>query len=189
MLLEPGGEAVEWPLARFEYGYRTSVLKRQAYLGAPRAVVLEAAFTLRAGDRGFLEARVAEIAARRKASQPPGASCGSVFKNPPGNHAGRLIEAVGLKGRRQGAAEISPVHGNFIINHGGATAADVKALIDLARSAVQTQLGVSLELEIELVGEWPTQALSEPPPSVEGQNLEAGGWQSWSGSGHTSGSI
>ncbi len=153
-VLAPGGTVVEWPVERFEYGYRTSALKRRLSDSTPAPVVLEAEFALTLGDRAALEARVAEITARRKASQPPGASCGSVFKNPPGDYAGRLIEATGLKGQRRGAAEISPVHGNFIVNLGGASAADVRALIDLARNAVLAESGVELELEIQLIGEW-----------------------------------
>jgi UDP-N-acetylmuramate dehydrogenase len=152
-VLEPDGSAAVWPVARFEYGYRTSILKQSAVSSQRSAVVLEAEFALREGDRGVLETRVAELAARRKASQPPGASCGSVFKNPPGDYAGRLIEAASLKGRRSGQAQISPVHANFIINLSGATADDVKALIDLARQAVKAQFGVTLELEIELIGD------------------------------------
>jgi UDP-N-acetylmuramate dehydrogenase len=117
-------------------------------------VVLQARFGLQAGDRQALEAEVARIAARRKASQPPGASCGSVHKNPPGDYAGRLIEAAGLKGQRVGNAEISAVHANFIINRGQATAAEIKALIDLLQRTVQQRFGVALELEIQLIGEW-----------------------------------
>ena len=79
---------------------------------------------------------------------------GSIFKNPPGDFAGRLIEQAGLKGRRVGGAEISPVHANFIVNRGGARAVDVLALIELARQTVRERFGVELELEIELVGEW-----------------------------------
>jgi UDP-N-acetylmuramate dehydrogenase len=161
-VLKPGGAVLEWPAQRFEYGYRTSILKGRGSQAVPQVAVLEATFALRAADREALEARVAEISVQRKAKQPPGASCGSVFKNPPGDYAGRLIEAVGLKGKRQGRAEISSVHGNFIVNRGGATAADVKALIDLARSTVWARLGVELELEIQLVGDWPADALSEP---------------------------
>jgi UDP-N-acetylmuramate dehydrogenase len=175
-VLEPGRAVAEWPAHRFEYGYRTSILKRQARQAGPQAVVLGAVFALRASDRAVLEARVAEISAQRRASQPQGASCGSVFKNPPGDYAGRLIEAVGLKGKRQGAAEISPVHGNFIVNKGGATASDVKALIDLARSTVRAQLGVALELEIQLVGLWPAEALSEPPLHEMHQESQAARW-------------
>ena len=79
---------------------------------------------------------------------------GSVFRNPPGDYAGRLIEAVGLKGRQIGEAEISPVHANFFINRGHCRAADLLALIHLAHQEVKTRLGIELELEIELVGEW-----------------------------------
>jgi UDP-N-acetylmuramate dehydrogenase len=79
---------------------------------------------------------------------------GSIFKNPPGDYAGRLIEAVGLKGTRVGGAEISPVHANFIVNDEGASASDVHDLIRLAQEKVLETFGVELELEIELVGEW-----------------------------------
>ena len=151
-VLQAGGELATWPAARFEYGYRTSVLKRQG--PGRRAVVLEAEFRLQPTEEGSLRARVAEITARRRASQPAGASCGSVFRNPPGDHAGRLVEAAGLKGERQGGAIISPVHANFVVNEGEATASDVRSLVELMRSEVQARFGVSLALEIELLGEW-----------------------------------
>jgi UDP-N-acetylmuramate dehydrogenase len=77
-----------------------------------------------------------------------------MFKNPPGNAAGRLIDQCGLKGTRVGDAEISPVHANFFVNHGQAKASDVKALIDLAQQWVKEKYGIELELEIELLGEW-----------------------------------
>lgn len=76
-----------------------------------------------------------------------------MFKNPPGDYAGRLIEAAGLKGTAIGGVQISSVHANFFINVGGGTAADYWALIELARRAVQEQFGVTLELEIEYIGE------------------------------------
>ena len=75
-----------------------------------------------------------------------------MFKNPPGDHAGRLIEAAGLKGTQVGGMQISTLHANFFVNSGDATAADVKALIDLAQERVQQQFGVALELEIEMIG-------------------------------------
>jgi UDP-N-acetylmuramate dehydrogenase len=90
----------------------------------------------------------------RKRTQPPQQSAGSVFKNPPGDYAGRLIEAVGLKGLTHGRAQISERHANFIVNMGGATATDVAALIKEARSRVYAQFGVELELEVELRGAW-----------------------------------
>ena len=79
---------------------------------------------------------------------------GSTFKNPPGSHAGYLIEQAGLRGTRVGGAQISELHGNFFMNTGAATAADVLALIEHARAEVRRQFGVELELEIELVGRW-----------------------------------
>lgn len=153
-VLVSGGSVSEWPVERFEYGYRTSALKRRPPEPMPQTIVLAADFALREGDQDALEAQVAAMAARRKSTQPPGASCGSVFKNPPGDHAGRLVEAAGLKGTRKGGAEISTAHANFIVNDGHASAADVQALIDQARQAVRAQFGVSLELEMERLGEW-----------------------------------
>ncbi len=163
-ILERGESVVEWHVERFEYNYRSSILKRQAVPGLLPAVVLEAKFRLQQGDRGALETQVADMTARRKASQPPGATCGSVFKNPSGDFAGRLIEAAGLKGACVGDAEISPVHANFVVNHGGASAADVQALIALARQRVLAQAGISLELEIQLVGDWEPAAQGSRPP-------------------------
>jgi UDP-N-acetylmuramate dehydrogenase len=97
---------------------------------------------------------VADYDAWRRAHQPPEASCGSVFKNPPGDYAGRLIEVAGLKGERAGGAKVALQHANFFVNTGGATAKDVMTLINRARKEIMIQFGVALELEIELVGEW-----------------------------------
>ncbi len=94
------------------------------------------------------------MVAYRRRTQPPGASLGSMFKNPPGDYAGRLIEAAGLKGARIGDAQISPLHANFFINVGLATAGDFYRLIQLARQTVSQKFHVDLELEIELLGEW-----------------------------------
>lgn len=91
---------------------------------------------------------------RRKATQPPGATIGSMFKNPPGDYAGRLIEAAGLKGYRVGQAQISPVHANFFQNLGEANASEVMQLIQTAQTAVAETFGVTLELEIEVIGEF-----------------------------------
>jgi UDP-N-acetylmuramate dehydrogenase len=95
--------------------------------------------------------KIAGFSERRKATQPPGASMGSMFKNPEGDYAGRLIEAAELKGTRIGNAQISPVHGNFFINHGETKASDVLALIRLTQETVLKKLGVQLELEVELI--------------------------------------
>lgn len=139
-----------WPVEKFEYAYRSSILKR-----APgEAVVLAARLRLQADGAEAVQARLDEFVAYRKRTQPPGASLGSIFKNPPGDYAGRLIEAAGLKSARRGGAQISPVHANFFINAENATAADVRALIDLAQETVAQKFGVALELEIELLGEW-----------------------------------
>lgn len=156
-VLEPAGSESRWEVERFDYQYRSSALKRarQASTGHQEVVVLQVELNLRAGDRAQLETRAAEITARRQASQPVGASCGSVFKNPPGDYAGRLIEAAGLKGYRIGGAQISMQHANFILNQGGATARDVLALVNTAREQVADQFAVNLELEIEMVGDWP----------------------------------
>jgi UDP-N-acetylmuramate dehydrogenase len=151
-VLELDGTITEWPVERFEYGYRDSLLKR-ARQGATPAV-LGAVFALAPDDPAVLTARAGEFVARRKRTQPPGASVGSMFKNPPGDYAGRLIEAAGLKGAQIGGAQISPLHANFFVNTGDATAADVAGLVDLARNQVWERFGVELELEIELIGAW-----------------------------------
>ena len=115
-------------------------------------VILAATFGLRAGDAQALATRVDEILEWRRTRHPAGATMGSTFKNPPGSHAGYLIEQAGLRGYRIGGAQISELHGNFFMNTGSATAADVLALIEHARAEVRRQFGVELELEIELVG-------------------------------------
>lgn len=98
--------------------------------------------------------RIRTLVSERKASQPLGLpSCGSVFKNPPGDHAARLIETAGLKGTRVGGAEVSPKHANFIINTGGATAADIEALIGRVRDVVEARHGIRLDTEVQIVGE------------------------------------
>jgi UDP-N-acetylmuramate dehydrogenase len=148
-ILEENGRSW-WPVQKLEYDYRTSALKRSAV----KAVVLTAEFALKNGHPEEIQVTLEQFTERRKNTQPPGASMGSMFKNPPADFAGRLIEAAGLKGTRIGNAEISPVHGNFFLNHGKTKASDIKKLIDLAQKTVTEKLGVTLELEVELVGEW-----------------------------------
>jgi len=116
--------------------------------------VLAAAFNLRPGDVAEMTARADGFLSRRRVSQPVEPSAGSVFRNPAGDHAGRLIEAVGLKGQRIGGAQISPRHANFIVNVGEATAADVVALMNLMRRRVYESTGVKLIPEILLLGDW-----------------------------------
>ncbi len=148
-LVTPSGREL-WSVEKLGYGYRTSALKRRTM----PAVVLSAELRLGMSTRGEAKARMAEFGARRKATQPPGASMGSMFKNPQGDAAGRLIEAAGLKGRRIGNAEISPIHANFFICHGATRASDVRELIELAQRTVRNETGVDLELEIEMVGQF-----------------------------------
>jgi UDP-N-acetylmuramate dehydrogenase len=118
-------------------------------------VITRVDFELEPGDREELRARVAELKAKRASRQPRGLpNAGSIFKNPPGNFAGRLLENAGLKGERMGAAAFSAEHANFIVNLGGARAQDVRALIELAQSRVKEQSGVALEAEVRMIGEW-----------------------------------
>jgi UDP-N-acetylmuramate dehydrogenase len=150
MLVRESGES-DWPVERLEYAYRTSWLKRHP----GEAVVLSATFRLTPDTVEATRRRMQENIAYRQKTQPPGASWGSMFKNPPQDHAGRLIEAAGLKRHRVGDAEISDVHANFFVNLGGARAADVAELLREARRRVEVHSGVRLDLEIELVGDWP----------------------------------
>ncbi len=132
------------------FGYRSSVLKRDP----GNAVVLSAQLKVLKGDAASIKAQMDENSAKRRNSQPPGASMGSMFKNPEGDYAGRLIESVGLKGKTIGGVQISPVHANFMINNGSATAEDIHRLILLVQKTVQEKTGVHLELEVELLGKW-----------------------------------
>jgi UDP-N-acetylmuramate dehydrogenase len=98
--------------------------------------------------------RIRELLVRRTATQPTGEfSCGSVFRNPPGDYAGRLVEQCGLKGARRGAARVSERHANFIVNDGGASAADIEALIRHVQECVRAKTGIDLEPEVRIVGE------------------------------------
>jgi UDP-N-acetylmuramate dehydrogenase len=130
------------------FAYRCSTLPRGF-------VITQVDFVLEPGDRETLRKRVSAIRARRAAHQPADyPNAGSVFKNPPGNFAGHLLEAAGLKGTRFGGAAFSHRHANFIVNLGGARADDVRCLIELARARVQQATGILLEPEVKLVGEW-----------------------------------
>lgn len=150
----------EWTVERMKYSYRSSILKDTvdgstiSQPERPWAVVLAARLKLTQGQPAVIQARMEELAAYRHRTQPPGASLGSIFKNPPGDYAGRLIDAAGLKGARFGNAEISPLHANFFINHGEASATDYYRLICLARQKVAEKFGVKLELEVKLLGDW-----------------------------------
>jgi UDP-N-acetylmuramate dehydrogenase len=148
-VLTKSGERVSLNSQQMGYAYRTSILKRHEL----DAIVLSATLALKNSERATVQATMDEFVAHRKATQPPGASMGSMFKNPPGDYAGRLIEAAGLKGTRIGNAEISPVHANFFINHGETRSADVRQLVHLAQSTVAQKFNIHLELEVEFLGE------------------------------------
>jgi len=131
----------------------SSTTGASAYEGGQEWFVA-ATFRLPHGDGEQSRATIKKLLAQRIAAQPLGMpNAGSVFRNPPEDHAARLIEACGLKGRRVGGASISAKHSNFIVNNGGATATDIEALIQLAQNTVQQQFGVYLEREVRVVGE------------------------------------
>ncbi|MCX6640477.1 MAG: UDP-N-acetylmuramate dehydrogenase [bacterium] len=128
------------------FAYRRAV-------GLEDSVILGARFQLEPGDPGQLTAHLREIVAMRRNRQPlQFPSCGSVFKRPEGDFAGRLIEAVGLKGYMMGGAQIAEKHANFIINRGGASAAEVLGLIKLVKTRVKESFGVTLEREVIMIG-------------------------------------
>ena len=140
------GEIHQRSPAEYSVGYRSVT-------GPTNEWFLEATFRFEPGVTASMEA-MKEMLERRKATQPLGLpSCGSVFRNPPGDHAARLIEAAGLKGYRIGGAEVSPKHANFIINTGNATATDIEELIEHVRQTVIEQHGVELRHEVRIVGE------------------------------------
>jgi UDP-N-acetylmuramate dehydrogenase len=147
--MDPAGRLSAWPREECGFGYRSSRLR-----GRRDIIVLGLRMQVERREPAELRARHAELAALRRSRQPAGPSAGSVFRNPAGGYAGKLIEEAGLKGRRIGGAHISERHANFIVNDAGATAQDILRLIELARESVRRAHGVELELEIELVGEF-----------------------------------
>ncbi|HEY6960064.1 MAG TPA: UDP-N-acetylmuramate dehydrogenase [Candidatus Limnocylindria bacterium] len=135
--------------AELGFAYRTSALQ-----GTP-TIVLRARFKGTAGDRATAVQRIKQMANERMAKQPLAQpNTGSIFRNPPGDHAGRLIEAVGLKGATEGGAMVSTKHANFIVNIGDASAWDVRHLMERCQRAVKEKFGVDLTPEVEMVGEW-----------------------------------
>ena len=149
-LIQPGNGYQTWTVEKMEYAYRSSILKREHQA----VVILSAELSVNKSSIREIRKIMDQNSKTRRSTQPPGASMGSIFKNPPDDFAGRLIESAGLKGKRIGNVEISAVHANFIVNHGLSSASDVKELIEIARQEVARKFGVELELEIELVGEW-----------------------------------
>jgi UDP-N-acetylmuramate dehydrogenase len=157
-ILHPISGKQEWSVDKLEYGYRSSWLKKNP----GQAVILSARFQLSPDKPEAIQARISDFSNRRRASQPQGASMGSMFKNPEGDHSAHLIEAAGLKGTRIGGAHISEKHANFFINDENASASDLWSLIQLAKSRVSEAFGVSLELEVELVGDFTANTKSKP---------------------------
>lgn len=164
LMTEPSGGREIKPASELEFSYRDSALKRQLAIeglrsarhlaGQTPSIILRAAFQLTRGDVAVMTACADTFLARRRTSQPTEPSAGSVFRNPSGDHAGRLIETVGLKGYQIGGAQVSVRHANFIVNTGGARAADVVELIDLVQSKVLQSTGIELVPEILFVGDW-----------------------------------
>jgi UDP-N-acetylmuramate dehydrogenase len=157
-LVEAGvlrGGAAEDTMSAADLGlaYRESALKH-APEGAPD-VVTWAAFELEAAEPAVIAARLDDIRRWRQAHQPLGLpSAGSVFRNPEGDSAGRIIDELGLKGRRIGGAQVSPKHANFIVNDEKGTAADVRRLAEEVRERVRRDRGIELQLEIVFAGDW-----------------------------------
>ncbi len=144
------GEREELPASALALNYRSSSFTR----GLVRDhAILSVELQSRRGDADALRRRVAELDAKRKASQPAGRDAGSIFKNPPERAAWWYIDQVGLRGARRGDAQVSPKHANFFMNIGHATAADVKALMDEATRRVREQFGIELHPEVALVGQ------------------------------------
>lgn len=134
--------------SEFSVGYRSVMgLQRNEWF-------LAAELALRQGDVAAARSRIRQLLARRAESQPTNVpSCGSTFRNPPGDFAGRLIEAAGLKGHRIGGAMVSPKHANFIVNTGSASASDIETLINYIRATVLQSSGVDLQPEVQIVGD------------------------------------
>jgi UDP-N-acetylmuramate dehydrogenase len=153
VVVEADRDVQLYTLEDMQYSYRSSALKARE---DRRFLVLMATFRLAKDEPEAIQTRMNEFNSYRKRTQPPGASLGSIFKNPPGDYAGRLIEISGLKGFQIGAVRVSPIHANFFINSDGKTgsASDYYALIQHVQNVVYERQGVMLEPEIEFLGEF-----------------------------------
>jgi UDP-N-acetylmuramate dehydrogenase len=148
-VLTRGGELLERLPEEYEIGYRHAALRN-----ANEEFFVGAWLQLETGDVDKTRQDIKELMEKRSASQPlQQPNAGSVFRNPPGNHAAKLIEGCGLKGRRIGGAQVSEKHANFIVNVGGATASDIESLIEEVRATVEAGTGVRLHPEVKIVGE------------------------------------
>ncbi len=164
LLLDEHGDLQDWGVDEFGYAYRTSTVKRMDPAQAGfKPVILSANFRLPYADTEEVRARADQFLAHRRRTQPVEPSLGSTFVNPPGDFAGRLIDAAGLKGHRVGGVEVSQLHANFLINPGGvgsATAQDVMTLIRHIQAVVQDKFAITLTPEIMLAGEWESEKAS-----------------------------
>lgn len=148
-VLTPQGETLTLSAGELDLGYRTSSILRCGYL------VLEAEFRLEPGEAEAIRGRMEELALQRRTKQPlEYPSAGSTFKRPQGYFAGKLIQDAGLRGFSIGGAQVSEKHCGFVINRGGATAADVLKLCRAVQKKVKEEFGVSLELEVKLLGKF-----------------------------------
>jgi UDP-N-acetylmuramate dehydrogenase len=145
-LVSRSGQARSVGAEEIPHGYRWTQLVET------REIVVSAGLRLARAPFEQIEAKTRAVAEKRRGALPSEPNAGSVFKNPPGDPAGRLIEACGLKGTRRGGAAISARHANVIVNEGGATAQDVLALMRLARDTVRERFGITLAPEVELMG-------------------------------------
>ncbi|WP_404331421.1 UDP-N-acetylmuramate dehydrogenase [Mesobacillus maritimus] len=147
ILFEDG--TMEWLSAeQMKFSYRTSVLQKER-----PGIVLEAVFNLQEGDIEDIKSVIKKNKDYRKDTQPWSSPCaGSIFRNPLPNYAGQLVEKAGLKGYSIGGAQISEMHGNFIVNTGNATAGDVLALIDYVKAKIWDLYSVRMETEVEIIG-------------------------------------
>ena len=158
------GQHQRYTTETLQYNYRSSVLKSKTHplRAGFGPVVLSATFQLTKAPEEEVKERADEFLNHRRRTQPVEPSLGSMFMNPPGDYAGRLIEAAGLKGTRIGAIEVSQQHANFIIHPSNVVGAqqesgratDVVTLIELIQEAVEKQFGIRLQTEVQLVGEW-----------------------------------
>jgi len=175
-VLTRGGELIERAPQEYEIGYRHVTLREKgegrrekggeaatregftlpsSHVSLPQEFFVAARLQFEKGDAGDARGEIRALLEKRNASQPLNLpNAGSVFRNPPGDHAGRLIEQCGLKGRHIGGAQVSEKHANFIVNTGNATAADIENLIGEVRETVRQQTGIDLHPEVRIVGEY-----------------------------------
>jgi UDP-N-acetylmuramate dehydrogenase len=147
-LMDNRGTERTWTCEQLQFEYRHFVLPEK------NAVLLDATFRLSRSNRELVKERIAEIRRVRKEKHPlEFRSAGSVFKNPPGQPAGKIIDELGLKGLQVGGAKVSEKHGNFIVNTGDATASDILELIRMIQDAVLRGKGITLEAEVITIGE------------------------------------